>query len=131
MAPKGVFWEHVSYYERLRKGSFGVARPEGVFEGVSERVPSGLAFEGVSGRLPRRAALVVGLEIDGSDLNGEFGPSEALGVTLAVGWKIYDSESTFSSDRANRSATPGRPVGDQRRGCVGRLSSSGNTEKGR
>ena len=95
-----------------------MARPQGAFEGVSER-------------LPQRAALVVGLEIDGSDLNGEFGPSEALGVTLAVGWKIYDSESTFSSDRANRSATPGRPVGDQRRGCVGRLSSSGNTEKGR
>ena len=68
-----------------------MARPEGAFEGVSERVPSGLASEGVSGRLPRRAALVVGLEIDGSDLNGEFGPSETLGVTLAVGFKIYGS----------------------------------------
>src|SRR5207244_46426 len=33
--PKGSIsrlWEHVSYYRRLRKGSFGVARPEGVFE---------------------------------------------------------------------------------------------------
>ncbi len=39
------FWEHVSYSERLRKGSFGVARPEGVFERVFERVPSGLASE--------------------------------------------------------------------------------------
>ena len=69
----------MSYSERLRKGSFGVARPEGVFERVSERVPSGLAFERVFGRLSRRAALVVGLEIDSSDLNGVFRPSEMLG----------------------------------------------------
>src|SRR6266540_6644923 len=73
------FWEHVSYSKRLRKGSFGVARPEGVFERVSERVPSGLASERVSGRLSRRVALVVGLEIDSSDLNGEFGPAEQTG----------------------------------------------------
>src|SRR6266508_4512380 len=52
----------------------------------------------------------------GLGLIWEFGPSEALGVTLAVGLKIYDSESSFSSDRVNRPAVPGRPIGDQRRG---------------
>ena len=84
------FWEHVSYSERLRKGSFGVARPEGVFEriseGVFERFPrgsSGLTSEGLpegfprgflkevakgsSGRLPRRAAMVVGSKMGGGD----------------------------------------------------------------
>src|SRR5207244_3803826 len=117
--------------ERLRKGSCGVAHPKGVFERVSERVPSGLASERVSGRFSRRAALVVGLEIDSSDLNGEFGPSETLGVTLAVGFKIYGSGWSASSDRPNRLAVRGRPIGDQRRGCVGRLLSllSGGTAR--
>ena len=81
---------------------------------VSERVSSkgfprgssGLASEGASRRLPRWAALVVGLEIDGSDLIG-------------------------SSDRPNRLAVPGRPIGDQRRRCIGRLSSSGKRSAGR
>ena len=73
--------------KRVFREGFREVLPEG-FEGVSERVPSGLASEGVSGRLPQRAALVVGLEIDGSDLNGEFGPSETLGVTLAIGFKL-------------------------------------------
>ncbi len=41
------FWEHVSYSERLRKGSFGVARPEGVFEGGFEGgLPEGLFRRG-------------------------------------------------------------------------------------
>src|SRR6266540_4718462 len=48
----------------------------------------------------------------GLGLIREFGPSETLGLTLAVGLKIYDSESSFGSDRVNRSAVPGRPIGD-------------------
>src|SRR5438552_3432469 len=42
---------------RLRKGSFGVARPEGVFEGVFR--------EGLLEGLPRWAAMIVGCKMGG------------------------------------------------------------------
>src|SRR5438105_8911484 len=76
------------------------------FRRASGRV-SKWVFEGgwASGRLPRRAALV-------------------------VGFKIYDPGWPASSDRPNGQAVPGRPIGDQRRACVGRLSSSGSIGEG-
>ena len=118
MVPKGVFGDTCHTPKGSERGFWGWRVPKG----FSKEFPRGFS---------RRAALVVGLEIDSSDLNGEFGPSETLGVTLAVGFKIYGSGWSASSDRPNRLAVRGRPIGDQRRGCVGRLLSllSGGTAR--
>ena len=98
-----VLREYVSFSERLRKALSGWHVPKGfskefprgcfrlAFEGTSRRV-SERVFEGVSEWVLRASfrrgfqkgflggrPMVVRLEINGLDLNGEFGPGEQIG----------------------------------------------------
>ena len=49
----------------------------------------------------------------------QIGLAKVLGAMRAVGFKIYGSGWSASSDRPNRLAVSGRMIGDQRRGFVG------------
>jgi len=94
VAVEGAFGE---IFERVfEKGCEGVFEGgcEGVFRRISERGASGWLRRGLPEGLPRRAA-------------------------TTVGSKIYGSGRSASSDRPNILAVPGRPIGDQRRACVG------------
>ena len=100
---------HAACSEGLRKGGCFEVAVEGAFGEIFERVfEKGCegVFEGGCEGVFRRMQ-------KGS--SGGF----PRGAAMTVGSKIYGSGRSASSDRPNILAVPGRPIGDQRRACVG------------